>query len=623
MRRMTTKNEWLSIFKDMYDLPANEWEKLKDPSLREIPSATLFLQGADWLNHLYQHRDSEITIYPDYDTDGITSGVYLYACLKLFGVGSVVNIQAPDSRDGFGLSLTSVDKTLQAFPNTELIITTDNGTGAIEGIAYAKEKGIPTLVSDHHTGERDGSLPDALAIANPNVQGDTYPFKHLSGGGVVYILMNTYAERLFGNKFDDVMELLLPLIGLSTVADVMDIVEVNHSLVKRSLQAMNSKRYLHDLVQAQKDFPEIQPVLSGWMAMLLEMERKNIAKQPYDERTFGWALGPIFNSPRRVVKDSSIGFSLFLQDTPAKSREIANQLIEMNDHRKQVVRDAKQTVSDFDPYEDHVLFTQADAGVVGLIAGQYEQDYDRPFIAFSQPSTKGLQGSGRAPDGFELLAEQGSGRLGVLEKVHEQHPELFVSFGGHPQACGVTILSDEQSVNTFKQAFNQACLEAAEDRPYQKLSGVPASLKRPIIHPNKQQPEILLGKSLDVERLHRVLNELKDAEPFGKGFPPPSISLTIDLESDYVSWDTIGSEGQHVKIELLDVDFALLEWNVSDAYLLNNHRYVTIVCELSENSFMGVRSLQGLIDYHTFHDEVHLADGEVEEINDKNSLFDW
>src|SRR5699024_1442292 len=114
-------------------------------------------------------------------------------------------------------------------------------------------------------------------------------------------------------------ELLLPLIGLSTVADVMDIVEVNHSLVKRSLQAMNSKRYLHDLVQAQKDFPEIQPVLSGWMAMLLEMERKNIAKQPYDERTFGWALGPIFNSPRRVVKDSSIGFSLFLQDTPAKS----------------------------------------------------------------------------------------------------------------------------------------------------------------------------------------------------------------------------------------------------------------------------------------------------------------
>lgn len=464
------------------DVSPEEFEKIKHPSPSDMHDPFYLKDMRETVNYLYkmkmiQKEDPSklLVVVPDYDTDGITSAAILAASLSRFGINH--RIYAPHSQYGFGLSAKAIDEVMEMYEvdghKVSMILTADNGITANSAVSYANQLGISVLITDHHLPSE--TLPDALAIVNPNREDDLYPFKGSAGATVAWKLMMAYAQTCDKEAAEDIGQLIV-FAGLANVADFMPILDENRYMVKRAVEYINSIRNLnvvnndYSIVMNTK-YEQYNAVFHGLydLITLLQQSKDDIrlakGKKPYplpdDEEIIGWYLSPLLNASRRVRGTSIEGMvSLIATDHPLRQTAVKT-IIHLNEEKSRMRDRVVNALSDDTGQEDvgTVLCANTKGGISGLIAGMIANKSGTPAIVFSydNPDDKTIIYDTPPKQAYRIGASARSNDFyplnKIIEHINKQHPNL-VAGGGHAAAAGMSIkVSDyDRFVEAFKKA---------------------------------------------------------------------------------------------------------------------------------------------------------------------------
>lgn len=358
----------------------------------------------------------KILIYGDYDVDGITSICLLFFALE--ELGASFSYYLPHRvRDGYGLNMQAIKQAEKE--NVKLIITCDCGMDGYNEISMAKQKGIDTIIIDHHKpGEH---IPPALAVINPKIC--AYPFKELAGVGVVFKFVQVLRER----QELDFLEEHLDLVALGTVSDVVPLIGENRILVKYGLGKISSSEKLG--INALKKTARI----TG----------KNITA-----RDIGFVLGPRLNAGGRIdTADKCV--KMLLSQSEQEASEIASLLEEDNKQRQklqeQICQEAIWIVEEnIALRNDKILVLASEgwhSGVIGIVASRLVEIFSKPTILISLDNGIG-RGSGRSIGSFNLFEN--------LREIKD----LLTGFGGHKNACGLEI--EHKNIDLFRAKINKS-----------------------------------------------------------------------------------------------------------------------------------------------------------------------
>ena len=370
-----------------------------------------------------------VTIYGDYDCDGVAATALLVKCLRL--AHAEVDYFIPDRlTDGYGLNADTLAD-LHAGDPDRLIVSVDCGIASVAEAARAKELGLELIVTDHHTFADE--LPDAAVLVHPRLPGSAYPFGDLCGAGVAFKLAWAVSRRLGDGKKANVRlkNFLIEAMGLAALATVADVVPLrgeNRVLVQSGLRSL---------------FHRAPPGLRALLdACGLEEGR------PISAEDVGFRVAPRINAAGRL-KQAGLAVELLLSDDADRIGKLVAYLGELNETRQKVergvVKEAKKQVA-ANGWEDAGALVLASGrwhpGVVGIAAGRVAEHYGRPavLIALGQSGDPdGGTGSARSHGGFDLCA--GLARCG----------EHLIGYGGHAAAAGVRLKTDRLSA--FRDAF--------------------------------------------------------------------------------------------------------------------------------------------------------------------------
>ncbi|MCB1340379.1 MAG: single-stranded-DNA-specific exonuclease RecJ [Pseudooceanicola sp.] len=459
---------------------------LPDPRrLRDMAKAAArFLQAVE--------RRERIAIFADYDVDGGSSAALLLVWLRGMGMGATLYI--PDRIDeGYGPNVEAMAGLAAAH---DLIVCVDCGTLSHEPIAAAK--GADVIVLDHHLGGE--TLPDALAVVNPNRQDEDGTLGHLCAAGVVFLMLVEARRQLreAGRPTGPDLMGLLDLVALATVADVAPLVGVNRALVRQGLAVM-----------ARRERP-------GLVA-LADVARMDTAPTPYH---LGFLLGPRVNAGGRIGK-ADLGARLLATDQVAEAQALALRLDQLNTERREIeeqVRLAALAQAEERGLDAPLVWAAGQGwhpGVVGIVAARLKEATNRPAVVIGVENGIG-KGSGRSVSGVDL----GSA-------VHRLADEgLALKGGGHRMAAGLTVAEDR--------------IEAAMARLSELLArqgagtGGAADLHLDgMLMPGAATPELIA--------------QLEQAGPFGAGAPAPRFALPA-LRVNFAR--KVGEK--HLKLSLAD-----------------------------------------------------------------------
>ena len=512
-----------------------------DPELLpDLPAAAdkLLQAAADGLS---------IWIYGDYDADGVTATALLYTVLQK--LTDRVNFYVPSRfTDGYGLNKDAVRRIAEK--GAQLLVTVDCGSTNREEVAYAKELGLDVIVTDHHELEAC-AMPDCLLV-NAHREDSRYPFSGLSGCGVAFKLAQAIQRRLTAAGDDrftrqDITD-LLDLVAISTVADVVPLLDENRSLVKYGLRVINSRK-------------------RRGLRILLDMvglERKEV-----DADDIGFILAPHINScGRMATADRAVRLLAGLEDDgPLEDK--AAFMVECNRNRR-FAQDRTRDIcmeaiaaGDCGDLFSVIEAPGAHEGVAGIVAGSLKEQFHRP-VCIVTPSENGLlKGTGRCIPGLDLH--------GMLSTCGE----LFERYGGHAGACGFSLPKEN--------------LEALRSRMDDLMRSILA--ERPDALDEKLSIEKMLEPS---EKTLEFANALKLLEPFGEANPKPLFAIG---GADVYNVQYMGSEGQHVRFTAagsdgVEVSCVLFRRAADFADLLRSGAKLDVAGELGINEFNGHRKLQ-------------------------------
>ena len=400
-------------------------------------------KGVDGISAAIRNGE-KITVYGDYDVDGVTSVCTLYLYLK--SLGADVEFYIPNrAGEGYGVSTQAIDAIKEN--GSTLIITVDTGTTAVEEVEYAKSIGVRFIITDHHECRSD--LPVADAVINPHRPDCPYPFKELAGVGVVFKLICAYEERIVGRSRLEAAKKIFAeyadLVAIGTIADVMPIKEENRIIVKYGLSMIeNTDRIgLAALIDAASGKNDAQRA----------MQKKKKVK--ITSGYIGYTLAPRINAAGRI-KTASLAVELFLSEDPKRAREIAEELCRTNKERQaeenKIMQEAYSKIEQYDIEQNPVIVLDADTwhhGVIGIVASRITEKYTRPAILVSfegnEPDTPHDEhvgkGSGRSIKGMNL----------VDALCHCQ--DHLIKFGGHELAAGLSVTRNE--LDTFRRLINE------------------------------------------------------------------------------------------------------------------------------------------------------------------------
>ena len=571
------------------------------PLLKDIDQMSMALE-------ILRTSNKEITIVPDFDTDGICAGMILYAGLNEIGLKT--NLHVPDYHLGHEIQPTVIDAVRQQFPNTSAIITCDAGTNSTAALNHANDIGLITLVTDHHV-EEAKSL--AHILVNPNRLDETYPNREICGAHVAYQVVERYAS-LYRPGALSAITWLKTFAGIGTVADVMGLVYENRDLVREALMftrlltttpepaptykkvkskyeepdefddidiTIDKTPTLLSMLRSQNHHPVYMRAFEG-LAMLLE--ELGTTHERVDEQLYGFSIAPAFNATRRVDGDYRTGFAVFTADTPDEQRAAAQRLVEYNVQRKTQVRMILSEILESDqPWAPYVFPTDALPGMLGLIAQNLMLMHGHPVAVVRIHADGSCSGSMRSPTWFPVIEQLSS--LG----------DPNIGAQGHEFACGVHAPSP--------QALHDALATLVPKRRDEVIAETGI-----LVH--SDPAALVLGTSPDadaplheIKAITRYMSAVKELAPFGHGFPAPPVDMVINLVT--CSIHTMGDQKQHLKI-ITPEGVALLWWNRSDLAPLLNERKSSIdpadtVCRLrvtlSLNTFAGRTTLQGIVDH--------------------------
>ena len=451
-------------------------------------------------------NDRHLVVVGDFDCDGATACAVGVRGLRMLGAKHVSYAVPNRMVHGYGLSPSLVAELAALRP--DLLVTVDHGIACHAGVRAAKERGWQVVVTDHHLpGE---TLPPADAIVDPNVPGDAFPSKALAGVGVMFYVLLALRRRLreqgaFASGEPDLSR-LLDLVAVGTVADLVALDTNNRALVSAGLRRLRAGQGC-----------------AGLQA-LVEVSQRDMRRLTAAD--IGYAIGPRINAAGRL-EDMSLGIECLLSDDPMQAREIAAMLNEINGERRAVQQQmtdeaeaamARITLLGSDTPAAVCLFdAEWHPGVVGLVASKMKERLHRPVVAFApaEPGSELLRGSARSIPGFHVRD--------ALAEVAALHPGLIDRFGGHAMAAGLSL--PLSALAEFRHAFAR-CAERW-------------------LTPELLQAEVLSdGELADEEFDRRHAELLRDAGPWGQGFPEPQ----FDGEFAVLAWRVVGE--RHLRLEL-------------------------------------------------------------------------
>ena len=431
---------------------ATSFIRMENEMLRNPFDMIDMMKGVQRIKQALDNKE-KITVYGDYDVDGVTSVCTLYLYLK--SLGADVEYYIPNrTGEGYGVSVAAIDALGDG--GTNLIITVDTGITANDEVAYAKEKGIDFLITDHHECRSD--IPEAVAVINPHRPDCKYPFKEFAGVGVVFKLICAFEEYRTGdsriNSTLRIVKEYADLVAIGTIADVMPIKEENRIIVKYGLGMIeNTHRVglsaLIDISSNKTDSRRIDR---------FERNKRN-RKSKITSSFIGFTLAPRINAAGRV-RSATLAVELFLSERYSEAAKIAEQLCTANKERQaeenKIMQEAYEKIDKLDIENNPVIVLDADDwhhGVIGIVSSRITEKYSRPSILVS------FEGNDEDVDLLENVGK-GSGRsikgMNLVDALCYCSDHL-VKFGGHELAAGLSVTREQlpifiSKINEFARA---------------------------------------------------------------------------------------------------------------------------------------------------------------------------
>lgn len=481
-----------------------------------------------------KRNNEKITIYGDYDVDGITSIAILYKYLAENHID--VDYYVPDRmQEGYGVNRDALDKIKANGSN--LIITVDTGITAVEECQYAKTIGLDVIITDHH--ECKERIPDAYAAIDPKRKDCSYPFKNLAGVGVVFKLIQALSVGVPLNKL---MDKYADLMCLGTVADISPLIDENRVIVTEGL-----KRYRH--------------TKNIGLKALIDVSTKG---KEITTSTIGYTIAPRINASGRLGC-ASTSVELFLTDDEEKAKELADSLCHENQLRQQteqkMFKEALEYLEEHpEVKEDKIIIIPHENwhhGIVGIVSSKITEKFYKPSILFAIDGDE-AKGSGRSVTGFNLF--------GALE----YSSDLLEKFGGHELAAGLTIKTD--NIEAFREKINEFAKDHMDDEILTPTISLDAAIKVNYI-------------TLD------TVHDINKLQPFGVNNPTPTFAVR-NIKIHRIS---VMSEGRHLRMTLFK-DGKYLDsvgFGMGEFYsYLNEGDYIDVAFALDINDYKGFQNVQ-------------------------------
>jgi len=515
------------------------------PELADLHDPFLMADMDKAVNRLTMamQNNEKIMIYGDYDVDGTTSVSLVYKFLKQFY--SNLEFYIPDRyAEGYGISIQGID--YAAANDFKLIVALDCGIKAMAKVKYASDKGVDFIICDHHT--PDDVLPAAVAVLDPKRDDCNYPYKHLSGCGVGFKLMQAFAIT---NNIDfSKLTPLLDLLALSIASDIVPITGENRILAFYGLKQINSN-------------PSVG--LKGIMDVC------GLSDKEITISDIVFKIGPRINASGRMKLASEV-VELLVSSDHSFAKEKSGTINDYNNDRKDldknITEEAIALIASDTRYQNRksIVVHKADwhKGVIGIVASRLTEEFYKPSIVLA--NSNGLaSGSARSVQGFDIY------------KAIDSCRDLLENFGGHMYAAGLSM--KEENIPVFTERFEKYVAEnILEEQTYPQID-IDAVLQFKDITP----------------KFFRVL---KQFAPFGPGNMKPYFASNKVL--DFGTSRLVGKEQEHLKLELIDTSSE----NVMNGIAFRMHEFndhlkalnpLDICYTLEENNFNGNTSIQLMI----------------------------
>ena len=347
----------------------------------------------------------KICVYGDYDADGVCATAILLRAIRTLG-GDVIAYIPSRHHEGYGLNGEAIQRLYSMY--VKLIVTVDNGIGAFDEIAVARNVGIDVVVTDHHSA--GDSIPDCVAVVSASRKDSTYQNPYLCGAGVALKLAKALLPET--DHTED-----LAIAAVATVADVVPLVGENRAIVSLGLPHVAYEKCFRELLLA-----------AGWKG------------QPVTSQTAAFMIAPRLNAAGRIG-DAMRCVEMLLTDEEDRRKQLAKELDADNTTRKQleygIFEEAMQQ-ADMSRRALIAVHDEWNPGIIGIVASRISEQYHRPAILFSEKDGV-LVGSGRCPDGIHLFE--------TLRKLSS----YFTRYGGHARAAGITMR--KELFSEFCEAF--------------------------------------------------------------------------------------------------------------------------------------------------------------------------
>ena len=489
---------------------------------------------------LQAHKKQEkITVYGDYDVDGVSASTIILDTFEKFGFKNVDYFLPDRFKDGYGMNERGVK--LLAERGTNLILTVDCGSLNHAEIDFAKGFGIDTIVTDHHNIAE--VQPNAVAVVNPRRKENQYPqAEKFAGVGVAFKLIQALQTRLDGLPIGQ-EKWLLDMVALGTVCDIMQQTVENRQNTFWGLKVMEKTRR------------------NGLRSMLAYagIDKPNSS-------TLGFVLGPRINSAGRL-ETAEKALELMIEKDSFKALEKAKYLDELNKKRRKLQSDALEiAIQKAKDFENDKVLVIADEnfndGIIGIVASGLMEKFKKPVFVISIDGEI-AKGSARSFGGFS--ASQ------AVDKARE----IIIKGGGHDAAAGVTLPTSK--IDEFRRIVNQF---------YDSLN-------------LKDQLKYLLPKvDIQLEDFSPIsldlFEKITKLEPFGNGNEEPTFEIKKVRVMDR---QEMGDKKQHLKLTLTDGEneIKMLKFNAPEEFFAEIREEIDVVFSLGLNEWQGQKNIEGQI----------------------------
>lgn len=519
--------------KEIEELLSSRLANQKYKRLNDLPNPFLFLnmqKAANRIHRAIKNREL-ITVIGDYDVDGVVATAILIEFFE-FVKAKYEYIIPNRFKDGYGISKNVLDRV-----KGSLIITVDNGISAIEGAKLCKEMGIDLIITDHHTPQE--ILPDAYAIINPKQQQCTFPIQEICGAQVAWYLVAAL-KSVMGVKYE--LKDSLDILTIAIIADLMPLVEINRSLVKHGLSAIEQSK--RPAIKILRDALSKERILSEDIAFL---------------------IAPKLNSAGRM-DDANVALRFLISQNQVDAQNLYSSLLFFNEQRKQeenaIFDKAYKSVSEDD--EVIVLWDREwHEGVIGIVSARLVDNFKKPAIIISIKDNH-AKGSARAPEGvniFNLIATQ---------------KELLLSFGGHKNAAGLNL--EVKNLERFKEGINRAYKQNMD------ILYKDGACKDSICNDVDSICEDVVGE-ISLNEIDLELLEILDRyEPYGEGNPKP---IFLSQELAIKECRSVGGELKHTYFVFEELDTKTIKRAIAykKQYELKESEIIRCDFFISKNEF--------------------------------------